>query len=100
MSNKKILTKEDILHLAKLSKLELTEAEIQKYWSQLEDTVEFVKNMDELDSKDVQPTNSVADLKNVTYEDGSENKKELTNEEATSNAKNKKDGYFIVKRIM
>ncbi|MDO8609596.1 MAG: Asp-tRNA(Asn)/Glu-tRNA(Gln) amidotransferase subunit GatC [bacterium] len=98
--SKKILTKEDILHLAKLSRLELTEEEIQKYWSQLEETVEFVKNMDELDTKDVRPTNSVVDLKNVTYEDGAENKKELTNDEALSNAKNKKDGYFIVKRIM
>lgn len=100
MKNKKILTKEDILHLAKLSKLSLTDEEIEKYWRQLEETVEYIKNLDQLDTKDTEATNSVVDLENVTYDDGSENNNGLLAEEALKNAKNKKDGYFVVKRIM
>lgn len=97
---KKVLAKEDIIHLAKLANLKLTDAEIEKYLKQLEETVEYVENLNELDTDKVEPTNSVMDLKNVTYEDGRVSKNSLTSEEALSNAKNKKDNYFKVDRIM
>jgi aspartyl-tRNA(Asn)/glutamyl-tRNA(Gln) amidotransferase subunit C len=100
MIKKKILNKDDILHLARLSKLQLTDEEIEKYWKQLEETVEYVDNLNELDTSKVEPTSQTTNLTNVTYEDGIENKQGLTQEEAMSNAKNKKDGYFVVKRIM
>jgi aspartyl-tRNA(Asn)/glutamyl-tRNA(Gln) amidotransferase subunit C len=62
----KTLSKDEILHLARLAKLELTEDEIEKYREQLGETIEYVKNLDELDTKNTPPTNSVVDLKNVT----------------------------------
>lgn len=100
MSNKKILTKDDILHLAKLSKLKLTEDEIEKYWKQLEETVEFIKNLDELDTSNVVPTSQTTDMTNIGFTDGEGNKRNLNQEEATKNSENKKNGYFVVKRIM
>lgn len=100
MIKKKILTKDDILHLAKLSKLQLSDEEIEKYWKQLEETVEYVNNLNELNTSKVEPTSQTTNLTNVTYEDGLENKQGLTQEEALQNAKNKKDGYFVVKRIL
>lgn len=98
--SKKILTIESILHLARLSKLKLTEEEIKKYESQLGETIDFIKNLDELDTNSVSPTNSVVDLKNVFFEDGSVNEKPLSSQEATSNAKKIKDHKFVVDRIM
>lgn len=100
MSKTKILKKEDILHLAKLSKLQLTDEEIEKYWKQLEETVEYVDNLKELDTTKAESTSQTTNLTNVTFEDGTENKQALSQEQALSNTKNKKDGYFIVKRIM
>lgn len=94
------LTKEDILHLAKLSKLHLTDKEIEKYLNQLEETIEFVENLEELDTSNIQPTNSVVNLKNVTFQDGTPNKKGLDQKEALSNTKKSKDGKFVVGRIM
>lgn len=99
-TNKRILTKENILHLAKLSKLQLTDEEIEKYWKQLEETVEYVDNLNELDTTKAESTSQTTNLTNVTFEDGTENKQALSQEQALSNTKNKKDGYFIVKRIM
>lgn len=100
MSKKTLLTKEEILHLAKLAKLQLTDEEIVKYQNQLAETIDYIKNLDELDTKDVKPTNSMVDLKNVMFTDGAKNEKGLNVKEAISNAKKVKDGMFQVGRIM
>ncbi len=94
------LTKEEILHLAKLSNLSLTDEEIEKYQKQLEETVEYVENLNELDTSKVEPTSQTTGLNDVFFADGEKNKRGLSQDEATKNAKNKKDGYFVVKRIM
>lgn len=94
------LTKEDILHLAKLSKLQLTDKEIEKYLDQLEDTVEYVKNLDELNTEKITPTSQTTDLTNIGFNDGEKNVRSLSQEQATTNSKAKKSGYFVVKRIM
>lgn len=99
MANK-ILTREEVLHLAKLAVLELSEAEIEKNSGQLNETIDFIKNLDELDTKGVAPTNSVVDLSNVTFEDGKKNERQLSPDEAFSNGKNVKDNAFVVERII
>ncbi len=100
MKKNKTLTREEILHLAKLSNLKLTDEEIEKYRKQLEETVEFINNLNELDTNEVLPTSQTTNTMDVSYNDGDPNPRGLTQEEATSNAKNKKNGYFIVKRIL
>lgn len=97
---KKILSREEILHLAKLANLSLTDEEIVKYQSQFGETIDYIKNLEELDTKDIAPTNSVVDLKNVTFEDGTQNKIGLTLKETVQNAKKVKGNEFIVERIM
>ena len=99
MKNKK-LSIEDIKHLAKLANLKLADEEIKKYLSQLEETVEYVDNLKELDTASVQPTSSPVNLENVYFKDGEKNKRGLAKDEALKNAKNIKDSYFVVKRIL
>ncbi len=94
------LNKEEILHLAKLSNLTLTNDEIEKYRKQLEETVEYVENLNELDTRKVEPTSQTTNLTDVFFKDGVENKRGLSQNEAMKNAKNKKNDYFVVKRIM
>jgi len=98
--SKNNLTKEEILHLARLAKLNVTEEEINTYRQQFSETIDFIKNLDELNTEDIKPTNSVVDLKNVSFEDGATNEKALTVEEAVSNGKKVKNGEFKVGRIM
>lgn len=97
---KRVLTKKDILHLAALSKLLLSEKEIEKYLGQLEQTVEYVNNLNELPTKNIEPTSQTTNLTNVGFKDGEINKRKFSQQEATKNIKNKKNGFFVVKRIL
>lgn len=100
MNKKKILTSEEIKHLARLANLLLSEPELKKYSNQLEETIEYVENLNELDTKNIPPTSHIVNLKDIFFADGEKNNRALTNDEATKNAKNKKRGFFVVKRIL
>ncbi|MCX7996775.1 MAG: Asp-tRNA(Asn)/Glu-tRNA(Gln) amidotransferase subunit GatC [Patescibacteria group bacterium] len=73
----KQITRDDILHLAKLANLQLTEAEIKKYMSQLEETIEYVENLSELNTVGVPPTSHATRVENVYFEDGTPNQRGL-----------------------
>ncbi len=100
MKKNKTLTREEILHLAKLSNLKLTDVEIEKYRKQLEDTVEYVNNLNELDTKKVIPASQTTQMTDIFFTDGEKNERGLSQKAALKNAKKKKDGYFTVKRIL
>lgn len=98
---KKKLSKEEIVHLANLSSLKLTEDEINKFSEQLTETVDYVNNLNELNTENVSPTYQVTKLENIYFdEDISKNQRSLSLEEIFLNTKNKKNNYFIVKRIL
>jgi len=100
MANKNDLTKEDILHIAQLANLTLTDEEVEKYMNQLTETIKYVENLDELDTTNVEPTSHSTNVTNVYFEDGTENTRQFTQKEAIQNAKNIKNDQFVVKRIM
>jgi len=94
------LTKSDILHIAKLANLTLSDEEVEKYTNQLSETIKYVENLNELDTKAVVPTSHSTNVTNVYFEDGEKNTRLFSKEEALKNAKNQKNGQFVVKRIM
>jgi aspartyl-tRNA(Asn)/glutamyl-tRNA(Gln) amidotransferase subunit C len=100
MAKNTVLSKEEILHLAKLANLSLSDEEIEKYSKQLTETIAYAENLSELDTSKVKPTSSSAHLENIYFEDGTKNTRGLSAEEAVANAKEKKDKYFKVGRIM
>jgi len=63
------LTREDVLKLARLSRLRLSDEEIEKYQAELSDLIEYVEQLKNVDTDDVEPTNQVTGLKNVWRED-------------------------------
>ena len=99
-SRKEAITKADILHLATLANLPLNEQEIKKYTDQLAETITYVENLSELDTTDAPETFHNTNLTNQYFADGTVNNRGLTSEEATSNAKVKQNGFFVVPRIM
>jgi len=100
MKKRTELSREEIIHLAKLANLILTEEEIEKFKKQLTETVEYVENLNELDTSKVKETSTTSALKNVYFADGETCQRKFTAEEALANAKNKKNNYFVVKRIL
>jgi len=100
MSKNRNLSKTDILHIAQLANLTLSETEVEKYLGQLLETIKYVENLSELDTKNVAPTSHSTNVTNVYFEDGTKNERLFSQDEALKNGKNKKNGQFIVKRIM
>lgn len=94
------LTKDDVLHIAQLANLPIDDASIEKFRKQLTETLNYVENLEELDTKDVPATSHSTDAKNVFFEDGTKNERLFTQEEALKNGKNTKRNMFMVPRIM
>ena len=86
-----------LLRVAANARLNLTEAEIEKFLPQLQEILEAFSKLDEIDAGKEQPSFQPIKLKNVMREDKVE--KCLSQEEALSNTKNKKDGYFLGPRV-
>ncbi len=97
---KKTLTKDDVKHLARLANLELSDKEISTYEKQLSETLEYVQNLDELDTKNISPTNQTTNLQNVTFSDGKTNKRKLQKKQVFQNTKKKEGNYFVVDKVL
>ena len=83
-----------LLHVARLARLELREDEIERLGAQLNDILVAVSKVSELDLSDVPPTSHPLDVVNVWAED--EPAPCLSVEEALANAPEREGSYFKV----
>ena len=88
------ITRDEVLHVARLARLALTEDEIAKFQEQLSAILEAVSKVDELDLSDVEPTAHPLDLANVWADDAPQ--PSLPVDDALANAPDSEDGYFRV----
>ena len=92
-----MITTKDVEHVAKLARLDLTEAEKEKFTHQLGDVLSHVEKMNEVDTNGVEPMNHPIDFSNVMRED---NKiYENTREELMANAPDIEGEFFKVPKI-
>lgn len=93
------LTREDVLHLAKLAKLTLSEEEVNRYTTELGEVLNYVEQLQKVDVGGLDPTYQVTGLENVTRGDevsGQQNlKKLMKNTPQLSD-----DGHIKVKRVL
>ena len=59
------LIKKDVLHIADLAHLDLTEDEIKKFLPQLASIVDYIGQLDEVNTQGVEPTSQTTGLTNV-----------------------------------
>jgi aspartyl-tRNA(Asn)/glutamyl-tRNA(Gln) amidotransferase subunit C len=88
------ISRDQVLHVARLARLELSEEEVERLGSQLSAILEAVGKVAELDLADVEPTAHPLDLVNVWAED--EPEESLSVEEALANAPDREAGFFRV----
>jgi aspartyl-tRNA(Asn)/glutamyl-tRNA(Gln) amidotransferase subunit C len=88
------IDREQLLHVARLARLELREDEVDRLGGQLNDILAAVSKVSELDLSDVPPTSHPLDVVNVWDED--EPAPCLTREEALANAPEREGWYFKV----
>lgn len=92
------LTKEEVLHVATLARLNIDDALIETFADQLGDILEYVETLDRLDTTDVVPTFHAVDKSNAFREDATT--VHLDREAAVSNAPEEDEGYFIVPKVI
>ena len=91
-SNKIVVDKKLLEHVADVARLKLTEQEIKKFLPQLQEALEFFSKLEEVDTNNVKPSFQPVELKNAMREDAE--KPCLSQDEALSLTEHKKDGYF------
>jgi aspartyl-tRNA(Asn)/glutamyl-tRNA(Gln) amidotransferase subunit C len=64
-----MIEREQVLHVAKLARLRLSEAEVEKMAEELSGILDHVDRIGELELDDVAPTSHVIDLENVLRAD-------------------------------
>ena len=88
----------DVQYIARLARIELTDAEEQKLGPQLNNILGYIEKLKEIDVSDVEPTAHAVPMVNVTRPD--EVRPGLSNDEALRNAPAKAGGLFIVPKIV
>ena len=63
------ITREDVLHLAELSDISLSEEQIEPLIKDLDNIVNYFSQLDELNTENVEPTYQCFDMQNVWRED-------------------------------
>lgn len=96
------LTREDVLKLAKLSRLKLTDEEVTKFQTELSSILEYVEQLDAVDTTGLEPTYQVTGLtsedSNATRPD--EVTDQVSQEELLNNVPSTHDGHIKVKRMI
>jgi aspartyl-tRNA(Asn)/glutamyl-tRNA(Gln) amidotransferase subunit C len=88
------ISRDEVLHVARLARLALSDDEVDRLSAQLNAILEAVGKVSELDLADVEPTAHPLDLVNVWADD--EPQESLSVEDALANAPDREAGFFRV----
>ncbi len=84
--------------IARLARLSVTDEERKLFGSQFEGILAYVDKLNELDTKNVEPTSHVLSLSNVMREDAEADS--LPREDALMNAPDHTDKFYRVPKII
>ncbi len=93
-----MLKPEDVIKVAQLAKLKLSEEEVELFSKQLPQIVRFVEKLSELNTEDVKPFYELIERTTPMREDLPEDG--LSQEEAIKNAPEAENGFFVVPRVV
>jgi len=94
------LTKDEVLHIAKLAQLTLSDSEIKKFLPQLTSVVEYIGQLKEVNTEGVEPTAQVTGLTNVFRQDEVDSANTFSVDDATGGSDKLYNGYFKVGAIL
>lgn len=92
------ISREEVLHVAKLARLELSSEEIERLTDQLSNILTYVEKLNQADTKEVEPTSHVMSISNVFREDRT--RPSLPVEKALENAPDSEGPFFQVPKII
>jgi len=92
------LSREEVLHIALLARLGLTEAEVARLSEQLSNILENFEALQQVDTEDIPPTAQSIALQNVTKDD--EVTASLPPSQILANAPKKEKNFFRVRAVL
>jgi aspartyl-tRNA(Asn)/glutamyl-tRNA(Gln) amidotransferase subunit C len=92
------ISRAEVEKVAKLARLELSEAEVQEFTGQLSAILDYVAKMNELDTRNVEPLAHCLPISNVFREDVV--KESLGTEKTLANAPQRDGSFFKVPKIL
>jgi aspartyl-tRNA(Asn)/glutamyl-tRNA(Gln) amidotransferase subunit C len=93
-----MISREDVEHVARLARLALSEAEVERMREQLSGILAYIDKLRALDTAGVEPTSHAVPLVNVMRDD--ETWTCLPQDVALANAPERSDAFFRVPRII
>ena len=92
------LTREEVLHIARLARIGLSEDDVAKFQEQLSEIFDHFQELQGLDTEGVPPTSHPLPLENVMRSDQA--KPSLAQEEVLANAPLAEEGAFRVRAVL
>jgi aspartyl-tRNA(Asn)/glutamyl-tRNA(Gln) amidotransferase subunit C len=92
------LSREEVQHIARLARLGMTEAELERFRGQLSNILENFEILQQVDTADVPPTAQSIPLQNVTR--GDEVTSSLPPDDVLANAPQRDGEFFRVKPVL
>ena len=92
------ISHQEVLHIARLARLGLTEEDVERLTEQLSDILENFEILQQVDTSGIPPTAQSGALLNVVSED--ETAPSLPPGEALANAPQKEDDFFRVRAAL
>ncbi len=92
------ISKEEIVHIAKLANLNLTEEEIAMYAENMTDILEFAEVVNSLDTDNIKETIGINGEYNVFRKD--EVKQDISKDELLKNAPSQDEGMFRIPKVI
>lgn len=92
------ISKEEILHIAKLASLKIKEEEIEEYRKNLQDILNFAKTINSVDTDNLEETNGATANVNFLRED--EIKEFEDKEQLMQNAPEQENNMFKIPKVL
>jgi aspartyl-tRNA(Asn)/glutamyl-tRNA(Gln) amidotransferase subunit C len=92
------ISKNDVLYVADLARLDLDESSIDRFADQIRDILAYVEKLNEVDTAGVKATSHAISLTNAFRED--EEQPSIDTGRALANAPEQEDGCFVVPKII
>jgi aspartyl-tRNA(Asn)/glutamyl-tRNA(Gln) amidotransferase subunit C len=92
------ITKEEVIHVAKLARLDVDAALIDKFAKQIGMILAYVDKLNQVETTGIAPTSHAISLTNAFREDDEQGV--FDNDAALANAPEKEDGSFVVPKVV
>jgi aspartyl-tRNA(Asn)/glutamyl-tRNA(Gln) amidotransferase subunit C len=92
------ITKEEVLHVAHLARLDLDDASIERFAGQIDEILGYIDKLNQIDTQGIPPTSHAIFLTNAFRDD--EPGEHLERERALANAPDQEDGSFVVPKVV